>query len=323
MDIVDFIKSNITPEMFLNLLEESGAKNLRKVGDIYRCTCPLHGGDNDTAFTFNPSNMLFNCFTECGGGDIFDFIAMKNDIDIDEDFKKVIKLTCEQFNISLDNLSLDNINLSYRKEMFEYIKYINGKNEVYNNPYDLSLLGQRYFIKDYRGLNSEFLINYGVSFVNDLNRICFEVRDENNNIIGASLRALKDDNIKWLHRPKSIKTGRILYNLFNVVNKGYKSVYIVEGIMDCLNLINLGIENVVCSFGARVTKEQTMLLIKYFDEVILAFDNDNAGIEARTKAIQRLNKLINTSVFLYETKDCGELKHEDLCNTSIVKWYQI
>lgn len=323
MDIVQFIKDSITVEMFLGLLESSGARNLRKIGDIYRCTCPLHGGDNDTAFTFNPENMLFNCFTECGGGDIFDFIAMKNDIDIDENFKTVIKLTCDEFGINIDNLSLEDVNLSYRKDMIEYIKYINGKNEIYNNPYDLSLLGRRFFINEYRGLNKEFLINYGVSFANDLNRVCFEIKDENNVVIGASLRTVKNDSIKWLHRPKSIKTGRILYNLFDVIQKGYKSVYIVEGIMDCLNLINIGIENVVCSFGARLTKEQILLLVKHFDEVILAFDNDKAGIDARNKAIQKISKLINTSVLVYEAKDCGELRKEDLSNIKILKWYEI
>jgi DNA primase len=321
MNEIDFIKNQITPDMFLELLKESGAKNIRQIGDEYRCTCPIHGGDNDTSFVFNPNNMLFNCFTECGGGDIFDFVAMINDIDIEKNFHKVIELTAQHFNINIEGFDFSKVEFNYKSEVLDYLRYINGISELYNNPYDLNKLGERFSISSYRGIQDSILNALGVSYAKDLNRICFPIKNHKGEVIGASLRAIDNEKIKWLHRPKSIKTGRIFYNMDYVLSKGYKTVYVVEGIMDCINLINLGIDNVICAFGARVTEEQKLLLIMYFEEVNLMFDNDKAGRKATHKAIEKLNKIINTNVVVYEGNDPGDLTLEQLNNIQIINWY--
>lgn len=322
MSPVDFIKDKITADMFLDLIKREGARNVRLVGDVYRSTCPIHKGNNDTTFSFNPNNKLFNCFSECGGGDIFDFIALINDIDIETEFKKVVELTAQEFNIDISNLVLDDIEYNYKKETLEYLRYLNGKKEIFNSPYNLNVLGNRFALNNYRGLNKEQLIEYGVSFANDLNRVCFEIKNQNGIVVGASLRATGEEKPKWLHRPKTIKTGMLLYNLNNVLSKGFREVIVVEGIMDCLNLIILGIENVVCTFGDRITAEQKMLLIKYFDTIILGFDNDVAGMKAKTKQIERLKKIINVKILIYDKKDPGMLTKEDIGKIKIINWYE-
>lgn len=322
MSTVDFVKNNITEDMFVDVLRKYGANNLRKIGDIYRCSCPIHGGDNDTAFTFNPSNMLFNCFTECGGGDVFDFIAMVNDIDIETDFVKAIRQTAKEFGINIDGLDLKNVEYSYKKDILDYLRYINGKKEIFNKPYNLNTLGSRYALNEYRGIKKEDLIKYGVSFANDMNRICFEIKDDKGEVVGASLRAVGDEKPKWIHRPKSIKTGMLLYNLNNIDNTQYNSVYVVEGILDCINMIQLGFVNTVCTFGARITPEQMIILMGRFEEVTLAFDNDEAGINAIKKSIDKYRKVINIFVLLYDKKDPGELVKEDLENICEVPWYE-
>ena len=321
MNAIEFIKNYITEEMFLEYLSKIGAKNIRKIGDVYRSTCPIHKGNNDTTFTFNPEKMLFNCFSECGGGDIFDLVAMMNDLDVEREFVKVVRLVSEEFNIDISNFSLKDIEYSYKKETMEYLKYITGKNDIYNPPFDITVLGERYMLEEYRGLKKDLLIKHGVTFAKDLGKICFEIKNEDGEVIGASLRALGDEKPKWIHRPKSIKTGMILYNLDNVLKKGFKQIIVVEGIMDCLNLINQGIDNVVCTFGDRITEMQKMILLKHFEEIVIGFDNDLAGMKAKKKCIEKLRKMINTKVLLYDCKDPGEI---DLTTDemTIIDWYE-
>lgn len=320
MSAVDFIRESITEQMFVEVIKNHGSRNFRKLGDVYRGTCPIHNGDNDTAFIFDPNKMLFNCFTECGGGDCFDFVAMIYDVDIEKEFIKVINLTANEFGIDIDGLELKDISHSYKHETIEYLRYLSGKDQIYNLPYDLSHLGSKYPINSYRGIEKDILERLGVYYYKDLERVGFTIYDTEGNIIGSSLRTIKDEKPKWIHRPKSIKTGRIFYNLKNVVDKGFREVIVVEGIMDCLNLVRQGIENVICAFGARVTDEQKMILIMYFDTVVLAFDNDKAGILATNKAIQKLNKIIIVKVLMYDKKDPGMLDLSvDLID--FINWY--
>lgn len=320
MSAVDFIRESITEQMFVEIIKNRGSRNFRKVGDVYRGTCPIHNGDNDTAFIFDPSKMLFNCFTECGGGDCFDFVAMVNDIDIEKEFINVINLTAKEFGINIDGIELKDLTHSYKSETIEYLKYVNGKEEIYNLPYDLAHLGEKFALNSYRGIDKDTLAKFGIFFYKDLNRIGFTIKDINGEIIGSSLRAVGEETPKWVHRPKNIKTGRIFYNFENVINKGFREVIVVEGIMDCLNLASQGIENVVCAFGARITDEQKMLLIMYFDTVILAFDNDKAGFLATEKAIKKLSKIICLKVLMYDKKDPGELNLSvDLID--FLNWY--
>lgn len=320
MSAVDFIRESITEQMFVEVIKNRGSRNFRKLGDVYRGTCPIHNGDNDTAFIFDPTKMLFNCFTECGGGDCFDFVAMIYDIDIEKEFIKVINLTALEFGINIDGIELKDITHSYKSETIEYLKYVNGKEEIYNLPYDLSHLGERFPINSYRGIDKDTLNRLNIFFYKDLNRIGFTIHNLEGEIIGSSLRAVGEEKPKWVHRPKSIKTGRIFYNFRNVIDKGFREVIVVEGIMDCLNLIRQGIENVICAFGARITDEQRMLLIKYFEVVVLGFDNDKAGIIATNKAINKLKKIMIVKVLMYDKKDPGELDLSvDIID--VINWY--
>lgn len=68
------IKADIT---MAHILSYYGI-GLRQIND-YRLTgcCPIHKGDNANAFHVDLKRNIFNCFTHCGGGSIFDFVMKK------------------------------------------------------------------------------------------------------------------------------------------------------------------------------------------------------------------------------------------------------
>lgn len=79
----------------------------------------------------------------------------------------------------------------------------------------------------------------------------------------------------------------VLFNINNIINK-YKYVLVVESIWCVLRLHTFGIPS-VATMGARIDDWQVHLLRKYFNEIYLCFDNDDAGNRARGKAISKMH----------------------------------
>ncbi|MDD6769709.1 toprim domain-containing protein [Inconstantimicrobium porci] len=315
MIAVELIKSKLNKDVVMQLLKDNGAKNITVSDNEIRSTCPLHGGDNPTAFCWNLTTNTWNCYTRCGFGDFFTFIAIKEELDISKDFKKVASICASIVGVNINNFDEST-------EEYEYSKMLNImkrhlRNVKVNMKYDIKLLGSKFPLNKYKQFDKATLCNNAFYF-KDMNRIGFIIRDIDDVVIGCSLRAMDEvTKPKWLHRPASIQTGETFYNIHDVVGK-YKTVYIVEGITDTLNMINIGIPNVIGAFGARITFSQRLLLAKYFDEIILMFDNDEAGQKAIDKAIKFCNRVINVCYAEYDTKDPGLLKNKD--NIVIKHW---
>jgi hypothetical protein len=67
----------------LTLVEQAGAR-LHKRSAGWSCACPIHGGDNETAFSIYPTKdgLRWKCFTNtCGGGDVIDFVMAWQKLD--------------------------------------------------------------------------------------------------------------------------------------------------------------------------------------------------------------------------------------------------
>lgn len=322
MNAREFIKNNIDKDLIIKALEHYNTKQINIFDREIRCCCPIHQSNNPTSFSWRLDNKLFCSFVEGVGGDIFNFVSYMEDIDIEKYFPQVVRKVAEILGFDISNMTMEDNSDPYHKEVQEWLKYMLNKDTIYNVAFDIKKLGVRYKISNYRGISDEVLVKYGVGYLKELNRFIFPVTDSSGETIGASLRANGNDIPKWLHRPKSIRTGMILYNLKECVDNGYNMVYVVEGIIDCLKLIDMGIKNVVCSFGARITDEQALLLVRNFETVILAFDNDTAGHNATTKAIEKLKKIINLYVLVIaDIKDVGELNNiNEFEKLEVIKW---
>ena len=125
------------------------------------------------------------------------------------------------------------------------------------------------------------------------NRLMFPVIDVRGNVIGFSGRILDDGEPKYMNSPETLvfNKSRNLFAL-NLAKKS-KSGYIIlsEGNIDVVSLHQAGFDSAVASLGTSLTPEQARLLSRYTNEVIIAYDNDGAGIKASQRAIGILEKL--------------------------------
>ena len=124
-------------------------------------------------------------------------------------------------------------------------------------------------------------------------RLMFPIIDVRGNVIGFSGRTLGDAGAKYLNSKDTLifNKGRNLFAL-NLAKKS-KAGYIIlsEGNIDIVALHQAGFDSAVASLGTSLTPEQARLISRYTNEVIIAYDNDGAGMKASQRAIGILERL--------------------------------
>lgn len=123
------------------------------------------------------------------------------------------------------------------------------------------------------------------------NRLMLPVIDVRGNVVAFGSRVLDHSEPKYMNSPETpvYSKRRVLYGL-NLAKKSKRpNIILCEGNLDIVTLHQAGFDNAVASMGTALTVEQTRLLSRYTKELILCYDNDNAGKIATQRALQILN----------------------------------
>ena len=125
------------------------------------------------------------------------------------------------------------------------------------------------------------------------NRLMFPVIDIRGSVIGFSGRILDDGEPKYMNSPETLVFSKS-HNLFamNLAKKS-KMGYIIlsEGNIDVVAMHQAGFDCAVASLGTSLTPEQARLISRYVNEVVIAYDGDQAGQKASQRAIGILQQL--------------------------------
>ena len=123
------------------------------------------------------------------------------------------------------------------------------------------------------------------------NRLMLPVVDVRGDVVAFGSRVLDHSEPKYMNSPETpvYSKRRVLYGL-NLAKKSKRSnIILCEGNLDIVTLHQAGFDNAVASMGTALTTEQTRLLSRYTKELVLCYDNDNAGRIATERALQLLN----------------------------------
>ncbi len=297
--------------------------HLKRSGRNYFGLCPFHS-EKSPSFSVSPDKQIFHCFG-CGvGGNVISFISKIEGLN----FVEAVQMLAERANIQLPT---DESNVDIKKEELKAKVYkINEFTaEFYHqNLYKpTAKLGQEYVKKrkltnetlkafkigfsgkynelykelKKQGFGEEEILESGLVNKNDngqfidryRNRLMFPICDSRGKVIAFGGRVLDDSKPKYINSPENVvySKGRHLFGL-NVAKKGNtKKLLIVEGYMDVISLHQRGITNVVAPLGTALTEQQGWLLRKNAEQIIISFDSDDAGIKAKIRAIDILQKM--------------------------------
>lgn len=311
MDAVSVIKNNMDVEKVLRHYKV----DFKYFGNYIRCACPIHNGDNPTAFVIN-EDFLWSCHTGgCGAGDVFTFVELMEDVD----FPKAVKIIAKILDIDIENLIIAERKNDYLKEVEKFLKYIKSKKKKkeMNEYIPKAELTQ---VRKFRNFREDTLVKFELKYAKDIelnkkdSEKTFHLYERlvipiyvNKIKVGVSIRKIRaKDNPKWFHAPSSIETGSILYNL-DACEK-YNEIIVCEGIFDVWSFYEAGFENAVCTFGAHLTEEQYRMLLRTGKNIVWCYDGDSAGLDATKKAVEMMKYKTNQWVIhLPEGADPGNV----------------
>jgi DNA primase len=101
--------------------------------------------------------------------------------------------------------------------------------------------------------------------------------------------------------------GKVLFNLHRV--KTSSKVYVVESSFDAIRLDQCGFP-AVATLGANVSNIQIELLQKYFNDIIVVADNDEAGGNMKDRILEKVGSRASVLQLNKEYKDIGDMDDE-------------
>jgi DNA primase len=119
-------------------------------------------------------------------------------------------------------------------------------------------------------------------------RIMFPVQNQNSEVIAFGGRIFNKDNpAKYLNSPETpiYLKSNVLYGISHNIKtiREEKSIILVEGYMDLLQLVNTGINNCLAISGTAFTEGHSNILKRFTKNIYIAFDGDDAGKKAALK----------------------------------------
>ncbi|QQS39102.1 DNA primase [Candidatus Woesebacteria bacterium] len=294
--------------------------NLTKAGRNYKANCPFHN-EKSPSFIVSPEMQRYKCFG-CGvSGDVFTFLEEYEGLE----FYEALKSLASKANIKLkkptgnksDKEKLLEVN-SLLAKFYHYllVKHPIGKPALHYlldirklkretletfqlgfSPEDSSIFRQ--FIIGKKKIDTKILHTLGI-LVDEKKiwdrfrgRIIFPLIDHRGEPIGFAGRILPQFDSgkvgKYINSPQTplYQKSFHLYGL-NITRSDIKKkreVIMVEGELDLISVWQAGIKNTVAIKGSAITQEQSFLIRRFADRVILALDADIAGDAAARRGI--------------------------------------
>lgn len=297
IDIVDFIQSYVP---------------LKRAGASFKGLCPFHN-EKTPSFMVSPERHSWHCFGCDIGGDVISFVEKIDGLD----FMEAVKMLAERAGVVLD--VWEPLEKSRKAILYEIMEAATTfyAEILQQNDTGLEYLKKRGLasvtIKEWRlglaldswdncikylsakGYKTEDIERAGLIIKGDRGfydrfrgRIIFPVSDLSGKVVAFSGRALGNTEPKYLNSPETLifKKGAILFGLHATKNTVRKQdcAVLVEGNFDLILPYQEGFQNVIAPCGTALTEEQLTLLSRYTDNILIAFDADEAGQAAAFKA---------------------------------------
>lgn len=325
------IKEVIDPDKVLSII---GFEPKTRSSKEVRGVCPIHKGDNKTAFRFVFDTKTFNCFSHgCHelGSDIFALIQAS----LGMSFMESVKFLADLAGIDLETYEIDPevVEERERKKFLskeEKIRlYKTLSPEIPEDLIKIYILNRNGYFSS-RGFPLEILDYFEVGSARDdygIERATIPVRDDECRLIGVTGRRVdSDDDPKYLPVGRPFDKGKVIYNLCSakehIMSSLSRPVIIVEGFTDVWNMVRHGFLNTVSSMGVEVLEPQAYLLSKYCLTVYLMMDPDEAG----RKGTLRSEKLLKNGfkvrkISIPDKKDPGDMTAEEIRSALIEGGY--
>ncbi len=297
----------------------SGYVALKRQGGNYFGLCPFHS-EKSPSFSVSQHKQMYYCFGCHKGGNVVTFVMDYENFT----FPEALRLLAERVNVRLPEVEYTEEmrrKESRRAKLFEinkeaaiyYFRALRSEQGALGKKYltdrQLSEETMKQFGLGYSLQYSDALVKYlkhkgyddglirdsGLAVFHEkygmsdkfFNRVMFPIQDINGKVIGFGGRVMGDAKPKYLNSPETeiFDKSRNLYGLNFARTSRKNGIILCEGYMDVIAMHQAGFTQAAASLGTAFTPGQAMLIKRYTQNVYLAYDSDDAGVNAALRAI--------------------------------------
>lgn len=290
-----------TEDQVKRVLVGSGVNVESELDADYIVFCPFHGNHRTPAAEVNKYSGTFFCFSCHKAADLVELIMHTSGRTY---FESARYIKSKETNSTLTQ----DIERELNREP-EWVEFDEFTVKRLNN----AALESERAITYYQGrkITRASVEKFQLGYSDKRDMVTIPVHSPDGMCVGFVGRSVEGKEFK--NSPKLPKS-KTLFNLNRV--KTSRTVYVVESSFDAIRLDQCGFP-AVATLGASVNSTQIDLLQKYFNDIIVIADNDEAGSGMRDRLVEKLGSRVTVLQLDKQYKDIGDMDDESIKNLQV------
>jgi DNA primase len=271
---------------------------MSEVDSDYIIFCPFHNNSRTPAGEVDKNTGVFFCFSCQKVSDLLEVVMTTSGRSY---FEAARFIKSKETNSSIVQ------ELEKRLEdKPEYVRYDPSVIERLNSQALESERSLSYFAN--RKISKESVAKFKLGYSEKQDMVTIPVSAPDGVYVGFVGRSVEGKDFK---NTPGLPKSKVLFNLHRV--KNYDKVYVVESSFDAIRLDQCGMP-AVATLGSMVSSIQMSLLQKYFNNIIIIADNDDAGKLMQQKMIDKLGSRVSVISINEKYKDIGDMEDDEIKN---------
>jgi DNA primase len=285
-----------TKEQIKRVLTGTGVTIESEVDSDYIIFCPYHNNNRTPAGEIDKNNGTFFCFACHHVTGFIEFVMHMSNRTYFEAARFIKSKETET------SIETDIDKALYKKPEFTMFDELVLK-RLHNNLLS-SDRAKDYF--NYRKITKDSASKFSLGYSDKQDMVTVPVHSPDGLPIGFVGRSIEGKEFK---NTPGLPKSKTLFNLHRVKSSG--TVYVVESSFDAIRLDQVGLP-AVATLGSNVSNIQIELLQKYFNDIIVIADNDEAGGNMKTKIVEKLGSRVSVIQLSKQYKDIGDMLDSDI-----------
>lgn len=286
-----------TTEQIRKVLHGSGISIESEVDSDFIIFCPFHNNHRTPAGEISKERGTFFCFSCQTSKSMIEFVMFVTQKSYFETLRFIDASATE---IDIVRLIDKTLHVEPEYKPYDELQVRRLHMQAMESPRAL-----RYF--EGRQISKDSMIKFLLGYSENQDMVIVPMHNPDGSVLlGFVARSVEGKEFK---NTPGLPKSKILFNLHRV--RTHDTVYVVESSFDAIRLDQNGIP-AVATLGANVSKTQTDLLTKYFNNAIVVGDNDDAGKGMQNKILERLGNRATLINIPSRFKDIGDMTDDDI-----------
>lgn len=279
--------------------------DVRRSGQEISARCPVHLArtgkhDNSPSWSMNSETGLWLCYS-CGAR------GTLNGLVRELTGKDSLDVSMMLMNNSVDQLSAPRVERVVEPDIHHFLRYQTVPDKYLRT----------------RGLSKETANEYGLRWDDNAQSWIIPIIGPDGRLMGWQEKGANYTR----NYPIGVKKGNTLFGIERIK---HPTVIVVESPLDVVRFAStFSGMSCVATFGAQVTQKQMSLLVENTSRLIVAFDNDEAGITSAKKVFSDMPGLRGGVYWLKyshtKAKDLGDMTDNEIeqavLGASVIPWW--